>query len=130
LAIQTIQEDYIVMSRTGIKLAIIVGAITAIIGLSSPSTEAVLPAVAADANTVYTGKCALCHAKNGQGTPGWRAKGQPDFTDANWQRSRTDAQLLESIKNGKGRFMPAFNGKVSDQDIAGLVAKVRGFARR
>src|ERR1700693_5435071 len=69
---------------------------------------------AADGNAVYAAKCALCHGKDGRGLPNWRAKGQPDFTVAKWQKSRTDAQLIAVTKEGKGKFMPAFKAKLSD----------------
>lgn len=82
---------------------------------------------AADGNALYAAKCAICHGKDGRGTPNWRAKGQPDFTNADWQKSRTDAQFTASIKNGKGK-MPAF--KLGDADIAALVAKVRAFGKK
>lgn len=81
----------------------------------------------ADGNALYAAKCVICHGKDGRGTPNWRAKGQPDFTNAEWQKSRTDAQFAASIKNGKGK-MPAF--KLDDADIAALVAKVRAFGKK
>ena len=84
----------------------------------------------ADGNAIYPAKCAICHAKDGRGLPNWRSKGQPDFTDAKWQKSRTDAQIAEVTKNGKGKYMPAFKTKLSDEDIAAVVARVRAFAKK
>jgi mono/diheme cytochrome c family protein len=84
----------------------------------------------ADGNAVFAAKCAVCHGKDGRGTPNWRAKGQPDFTDANWQKSKTDAVLFASTKNGKGKFMPKFDGKLSDEEITAVVARVRAFGKR
>lgn len=81
----------------------------------------------ADGNAIYAAKCAICHGKDGRGTPNWRTKGQPDFTNSDWQKSRTDAQFAASIKNGKGK-MPAF--KLNDADIAAVVAKVRAFGKK
>src|SRR5712692_7042153 len=60
----------------------------------------------ADGNTSYAAKCAVCHGKDGRGTPNWRAKGQPDFTDAKWQKSRTDAQIADLTKSGKASTCP------------------------
>lgn len=84
----------------------------------------------ADGNAVFAAKCALCHGKDGRGLPNWRTKGQPDFTDAKWQKSRTDAQLFASTKEGKGKFMPAFKAKLSDEEITAVVARIRGFAKK
>ena len=85
---------------------------------------------AADGNAVFQAKCAVCHGKDGRGLPNYRAKGQPDFTDANWQKSRTDAALINVTKEGKGKLMPAFKGKLSDDDIAAVVARVRSFGKK
>ena len=84
----------------------------------------------ADGSAVYQAKCAVCHGKDGRGLPNWRAKGQPDFTDANWQKSRTDAALITVTKDGKGKLMPAFKSKLSDDDITAVVARVRSFGKK
>jgi cbb3-type cytochrome c oxidase subunit III len=84
----------------------------------------------ADGNALYTAKCAICHNKDGSGLPNWRSKGQPDFTDAKWQKSRTDAQIFDATKNGKGKFMPAFKAKMSDEEITAVVARIRSFGKK
>lgn len=85
---------------------------------------------AADGAALYAAKCAICHAKDGRGTPNWRSKGQPDFTDSKWQKSQTDAQIAAATKNGKGKFMPAFKSKLTDEEIAAVVARIRAFGKK
>jgi mono/diheme cytochrome c family protein len=51
----------------------------------------------------------------------------PDFTDPSWQQSRSKAQLMVSILEGKDRLMPANRGMISDALAADLVAYVRTF---
>jgi len=85
---------------------------------------------AADGNAVYASKCAICHGKDGRGTAAWRAKGQPDFSDAKWQKATTDAQITAATKNGKGKSMPAFKAKLTDEEIAAVVARVRAFGKK
>jgi len=84
----------------------------------------------ADGNALYAAKCATCHGKDGRGIPNWHKKGQPDFSDAKWQKSRTDAQIADATKNGKGKYMPAFKTKLSDEEIAAMVARIRAFGKK
>ena len=84
----------------------------------------------ADGNAIFLKNCSICHGKDGRGTPNWRKKGQPDFTDANWHKSRTDAQIFEVTKNGKPKFMPAYKSKLSDEEITAVVARVRAFGKK
>jgi hypothetical protein len=52
----------------------------------------------------------------------------PDFAAAAWQARRSDAQLLVSILDGKGKYMPPFGGKINKDQASDLVAHVRAFA--
>jgi cytochrome c oxidase cbb3-type subunit 3 len=84
----------------------------------------------ADAVALFGEKCAVCHSKNGTGLPNWKAKGQPDLTNADWQKSHTDAQIAAVIRDGKGKYMPAFKNKISEEEISALVGRVRAFAKK
>jgi mono/diheme cytochrome c family protein len=81
-----------------------------------------------DGGALYGSKCAICHGRNGSGTPQWRAKGQPDLSSAEWQKSHSDSQIAERIKLGKGK-MPGFANKLSDEDVMALVKQVRNFKK-
>jgi len=76
---------------------------------------------------VYSGKCGGCHGQDGKGSARLKERGIPDFTDAGWQKNHTDAQIRESIENGKGRIMQAWKDKLAPEDITELVAKIRSF---
>jgi len=84
----------------------------------------------ADGAALYDSKCAICHGKDGMGLPNWRDKGQPDFTKADWQKSHTDEQITASIKNGKGKFMPGFKAKLSEEETGAVVQRIRAFGKR
>jgi mono/diheme cytochrome c family protein len=51
----------------------------------------------------------------------------PDFTDAAWHATRSDADLSRSILEGKGKSMPPMRGKLGSIDVGQLVAFVRAF---
>ncbi len=90
-----------------------------------------LPPVAAapDAAALYSAKCAKCHGPDGTGVEKYKKKGVKDFTDAKWQKSRTDAQFTASINNGKGEVMPAWKAKLSAEEVKALVGFIRAFKR-
>jgi mono/diheme cytochrome c family protein/uncharacterized membrane protein len=89
---------------------------------------AALPAQTGAAK-LFQQHCAKCHGADGTGSP---ARGIdpkiPDFTAASWQAQRSDAQLLVSIRDGKGSTMPGFGTKLKEEQVRGLVAHVRAFA--
>lgn len=81
-----------------------------------------------DAAALFDAKCAMCHGKDGRGTKFGKERGAPDFTDSEWQKSHTDAQVNDAIANGRGKSMPAWKNKLSADEISSLVARVREFA--
>jgi cbb3-type cytochrome c oxidase subunit III len=101
---------------------------------SKPASETVAaananqPAKATSGNDTaktFNEKCAMCHGEDGKG----KTKGTPDLTNAEWQKKETDAEFTEMIKAGK-KPMPAFAGKLSDEEIKALVGYVRSFAKK
>jgi mono/diheme cytochrome c family protein len=88
------------------------------------------PAQAQDAGALFKSKCAVCHAPDGSGS-GAMGK-QLGVTDlrADDVQKQTDAQLNDSITNGKGTKMPAYKGKIADDQIKGLVTYIRSLAKK
>jgi mono/diheme cytochrome c family protein len=71
-------------------------------------------------------RCARCHDEDGTGRSARERLAEvPDFSNHRWQASRTDAQLLVSILDGKGKHMPAYRGKLSEKEARDMVAQVR-----
>jgi mono/diheme cytochrome c family protein len=89
-----------------------------------------LPTVRADdAAALYKTKCAMCHGPDGSGnTPTGKAMKVTDLRSDEVQK-KTDAQLIESTTNGKGK-MTAFKGKLTDAQIKDLVKYVRELAKK
>lgn len=103
--------------------------LVALLNNSTPASSRVFVSPA-DGASLFGGKCALCHERDGSGKANWKAKGQPDLRDPNWQKEHSDAQIAEVIRNGKEKYMPAFKGKLSDEDISALVAYVRSLKKK
>jgi cytochrome c6 len=83
----------------------------------------------ADGAGDFKAKCAMCHAADGSGsTATGKALKVRDLGSADVQ-SQTDAQLTAIITDGKNK-MPAYKGKLTDDQIKGLVAYVRGLAKK
>jgi len=80
---------------------------------------------------VYTERCVLCHGPNGKGDGPAAAGLNPkprNHTDGSYMNSRTDDQLLEVIRNGKGA-MPAWGKVLSDDEIHAVLKHVRSLAQ-
>jgi mono/diheme cytochrome c family protein len=75
--------------------------------------------------------CAKCHGKDGTAsTPKGKQLMARDYTDAEWQSSKNDAQLIKTVTEG-GEDMPAFGKKLTKEQIESLVKNdVRGFLKK
>ena len=83
-----------------------------------------------DAVEIYAEKCALCHGEDGKGTSTGIDFGVKDFTDKEWQDSRTDDEFVHSITHGNPdnpNYIP-FGDMLSEEEIKAMVPHVRTFA--
>ena len=70
-----------------------------------------------------------CHGEDGRSGPVRSdVPSAPDFTSVDWHRRRSDQQLKISILEGRGSRMPAFHGKLGDDQVGDIVAFLRSFA--
>jgi mono/diheme cytochrome c family protein len=99
------------------SMIILVGALVAVFAFASA------PQPPDDAGDLFKSKCSMCHGPDGKG---FSAIHTPDFTDPKWQASKKDAELKDTIKNGKkDTMMKGFGDKLSDQEIISLVKYIR-----
>jgi len=106
---------------------------------TTPSTETP-PAATTDTSSmaggdlgtkVYTERCVLCHGPEGKGNGPGAAGLDPkprDHTDGAYMNARTNDQLIEVIKNGKGN-MPAWGAILSDAEVHAVLGHVRKLAQ-
>jgi|SRR5438477_117830 cytochrome c6 len=81
------------------------------------------PAMADDTEALYKSKCQVCHGADGKGSPAGQKMGVKDFHDPEVAK-QSDADLIKVTKEGKGK-MPKYDGKLTDDQIKGLIKFIR-----
>jgi len=77
---------------------------------------------------VYRASCLECHDSDGRGGVVRDVLPKiPDFRDAKWHSSRSDAELSRSILEGKGKSMRSMKKKLGSVDVMQMVSFVRAF---
>lgn len=77
---------------------------------------------------LYQTYCHVCHGEEGDGDGIMTRlmKINPmDHTNPNMTNSLDNEELVDSILDGKGRFMPAWRGILSQSDVESLVSYIR-----
>ena len=88
-------------------------------------------AYSVDTDQIFADICEMCHGPDGKGTKQGIDFGVPDFTDAEWQSSKTDEEFVNSITNGKEDnpdYLP-FGGILAEDEIVAMASHVRKFAQ-
>ena len=81
-------------------------------------------AFAADGAAVYKAKCQMCHGPNGDASSSMaKSMGLKPLNSADVQKTSA-ADMTALVTNGKGK-MPAFKGKLSDDEISAVVTYVK-----
>ena len=79
-----------------------------------------LAARADDSAALFTQKCAMCHGKDGKGSPTGLKMGAKDLTTL----KLGEGEIEKVVENGKGKMMP-FKGKLSPEQIKGVAKYVK-----
>ena len=75
---------------------------------------------------VYTTFCVSCHGEDGRG----HVEGAADFVGDRRRMRKTDEELLESIREGKGE-MPRWSGILTEEEMVNVLQYIREtFTRR
>jgi len=87
-----------------------------------------LSAAAEDAAATYKAKCSVCHGADGKGaTASGKKLGARDFQSPEVTKM-SDRELFDITKGGKNK-MPAYKGKLTDDQIKALVSYVRALGK-
>ena len=85
---------------------------------------AATPSQAQAGADTYKAKCMMCHSADGSGSsPAGKSMGAIPFSSPALVKA-SNADLIAATTNGKGK-MPAYKGKLTDPQIAAVVAYVR-----
>jgi mono/diheme cytochrome c family protein len=79
--------------------------------------------------TLFKAKCAMCHGPDGKGEVPMGKKLSARNLGSTEVQSQSDAQLTEVVTKGKNK-MPAYDGKLSKEQIAQLVAYIREIGKK
>lgn len=74
---------------------------------------------------LYNRYCIRCHGVDGRGV--WDIPDVPDFTNARWQASRSDSQLVRATLEGRGAVMPPFRGTMTLEEAWAMARYLRTF---
>ena len=96
---------------------------------------AAVTVLADDGQTVFNGKCAICHGKDATGKTKMGEKlGIKDLTDAKIQAAVTDEQLLKMLKEGKKAgdktLMKSYDTILSADEMKSVIAYVRTLGKK
>jgi cytochrome c oxidase cbb3-type subunit 3 len=70
---------------------------------------------------LFADNCAACHGDAGKGNP---ELGAPNLTDRIWLYGADEATLIETITNGRGGVMPAWEGRLDPATIKAMAVYV------
>jgi mono/diheme cytochrome c family protein len=76
---------------------------------------------------IFAANCAVCHGPEGKGGGPMKT---PDFTNPATQAALPEATVIKTIRRGKpGTAMPAWGGKLSDEQIKSVAAFVKSLGQ-
>ncbi|MBV8698396.1 cytochrome-c oxidase, cbb3-type subunit III [Bradyrhizobium sp.] len=87
--------------------------------LSGLSTRAGYDAAAGA--KIFADNCVACHGEKGKGNP---ELGAPNLSDKIWLYGSDEATLIETITNGRGGVMPAWEGRLDPATIKAMAVYV------
>ncbi|WP_058186195.1 c-type cytochrome [Terracidiphilus gabretensis] len=117
-------------AKTFLSFGLLLSGVIAAFGAAQASSaQEITPRV----KQIYKQDCALCHGDTGNGKSELATSMNLvllDYTDAKSLSGKSDQELFDAIRKGRGDKMPPEEeGRAKDADIRGLVAYVRGLSK-
>lgn len=112
------------MKRGLLRLLVFGAALSSLFALCSLTSQAQTAG-----ESLFKTKCAACHGQDGKGeVPMGKKLGVPNFTSPDVQ-GKSDAQLTEIVTKGKNK-MPAYDGKLTTEQVSQVVAYIRELGKK
>ena len=111
------------MLKRSVILSLLIMLVLSLVQFNSPRTYG----DKIDYKKIFKNDCQKCHGRDGKGSKRGKKLGTPDFTDAEWQASLTDEQLITTVTNGKKK-MPSQKDNLTPEEIKAMVKYVRMLA--
>jgi mono/diheme cytochrome c family protein len=83
------------------------------------------PAAPADGSALFQANCSGCHGADGKGIS---SRGTPDFTNVSLHSTLNTSHIEDTIRRGKDGRMPAFAGRLSDDQIGEIATWVNNLS--
>ncbi len=114
------------LERRGAFVVVVV--VVGMLAVSAACTKSEA-ATNAQSRELFVNACSRCHGADGTGgLPIWEGGPSPrNFRDHDFQKARTDDEIRQTIRNGKGAGMPPFGATFDDAQLTALVLQVRSF---
>jgi cytochrome c5 len=96
------------------------------------SAAKLTPEAHAKAKKIYEIDCAICHGPTGDGKTDIAKDMQLnllDWTDPNSLANKSDHDLFESVRKGKGKMPAEDEGRAKNDDLKNLIIYIRKFAK-
>lgn len=82
------------------------------------------PEAIKEGEKIFDAKCADCHGGDAMGQSG------PDLTDDTWIYGGSDAEVFETVTNGRKGGMPSWRSELNKDDIWKVIAYVRSLKKK
>lgn len=112
------------MTRNVFRMLLVSLVVVGLIGFFACSSRA-----QSAGETLYKTKCAMCHGPDGKGEVPMGKKLNARNLGSTEVQSQSDAQLTDVVTKGKNK-MPAYEGKLSKDQITQLVAYIRELGKK
>jgi cytochrome c(L) len=82
------------------------------------------PAAIREGEAIFDARCADCHGGDAMGQSG------PDLTDDKWIYGGSDADVFETVANGRKGGMPSWRSELVQDDIWKVIAYIRSLKKK